>query len=259
MEKSAKYNIRYRCHCTQGQLNLLVHSSMQFSVTSLLHHPLIHAFLNIHQSIITVHPPRIKSYRRWRSVIHLSVSQSISHPSIQSRSAVWLKQPVWSGHVSNEEEETDSQKTTSHGPHIIPLWLTSWLLSSFCLHWPVSLFSQPPLFKLLTHLFTESGLQPLQGHKLVQMTVVPFPLSLSGVHSQFSEQQSWEIMGAKLHSYCWQIRDYVCVVANKYFWESSLAGWEHNDFVYLWQFKSLMSLMILCYILGLIPSPGLQM
>lgn len=76
-------------------------------------------------------------------------------------------------------------KPRSHDPHIIPLWLTLWLLSSFCLHSPVSLFSQPLLFKLSTHLFTESGLWPLQGYKLLQMTVVSFLLPLSGVHSQF--------------------------------------------------------------------------
>lgn len=131
-------------------------------------------------TVIIVPPPRIKSHRP-------SVSQSISHPSIQSASA----EPSWSNQSGQVMWEMKRKRQIhsqpwGHDPHIVPLWLTSWLLSSFQLHSPVSLSSQPPPFKLSTHIFTQSGLRPIQGHKLSRMNVVSFLLSLSGVHSQFT-------------------------------------------------------------------------
>lgn len=75
---------------------LLVYLSMHLPICLPLHHPLIHALLSSHKSIITVHPAIIKLCRCWRSVIHSSVSQSISHASIQSATA----QSSWSHQFS---------------------------------------------------------------------------------------------------------------------------------------------------------------
>lgn len=84
------------------------------------------------------------------SVIHPSVSQSISHPA--SECSIWFRkqwdQVMW---VIRRKSRIQ-RKTQSHDPYIIPRWLTSHL----CLHSPVCLLSQASLFKLVTHLFTQS-------------------------------------------------------------------------------------------------------
>lgn len=99
----------------------------------------------MHQSsIIIVHPPRIKSYRHTGSVIHPSVSQSISHPSIQSASAAsgWSNQSGQVMWVMKRKRQIyrNPQWWPTHHPsmtHFIAL-------SFFCLHSPVSLFSLSP-------------------------------------------------------------------------------------------------------------------
>lgn len=150
---------------------VLVHLSTQLSFHPLLRDSSVNLwipdYLSIYQASSSSIQPEL-SCTDTRSVIHSSVSQSISHPSIQSASAEsgWTNQ---SGQVMwvMKRKRQIHRKSWSHDPHIISLWLILWLFSSFCLHSPVSPFSQPLLFKVLTHHFTESGLQPLQRFKLL--------------------------------------------------------------------------------------------
>lgn len=96
-----------------------------------------------HPSLPSIHIE--KSHPDTRSAIHPSVSQPINHPSIQSASA----EPGWS-HQSGrvmwvmKRKRQIRRKPRSHDPHIILLWLTLWLLSSFRLHSPVSPSSLNP-------------------------------------------------------------------------------------------------------------------
>lgn len=105
-----------------------------------------------------------------------------------------MKRPAGSGHVINEEEETDSKSR----PHKSSL--THFMVfSAFCLHClTLSLLFAPPPVQLLTHLFTESGLQSLQGRHFLWMSTVVFPDSLSAVRSHSSGKQSKHITGVKL-------------------------------------------------------------
>lgn len=118
-----------RYHSLQDHLRS-IGPFIKLFIPSLLRQPFVHAFLKhssiCHPSSFSIHPEQ--SFTDIGSVIHLSISQSISHPSSQLVSAAtgWGNQ---SGQVMWVIKRKSlslpvHRKTQSHDPFIFPLWLT---------------------------------------------------------------------------------------------------------------------------------------